>query len=87
MVGKELKEKTFRRRWARASRFPVKGMLAVPRPRDATSEFVKDLVTSLSLVLLPLSSTSYSFGGKSERGTVLSQSNNTDGYPNPGAIR
>jgi len=84
VVGKELKEKTFRRRWARASRFPVKGMLAVPRPRDATSEFVKDLVRSLSLVLLLLSSTSYSFGGKSERGTVLSHSNNTNGYPNPG---
>ena len=58
--------------------------MAVPRPRDATSEFVKDLVTSLSLVLLLLYSTSYSFGGKSERGTVLSQSNNVTDILIPG---
>ena len=54
-----MKEKTFRRRWARASRFPVKGMLAVPRPRDATSDFLKESVATLSLVLLPFTLTSY----------------------------
>jgi len=57
--------------------------LAVPRPRDATSDFVKGLVASLSLVLLLLSFPSYFIRGKSERGTVLSQSNNSYGYPNP----
>ena len=58
-------------------------MLAVPRPRDATSDFVKGLFASLSLVLLLLSFPSYFIRGKSERGTVLSQSNNSYAYPNP----